>query len=1013
MGTVIDVSKLPLDNEIKLIPASGNVPQYYAADNGVVRSEFYEIGNKVVFERNGRKFTWSPWDMKYVDESGMEDIIYSVQDVPLETKAHYARYNRNFPDVDDWFIVENDKLKHQILLQGFQRDPLPWLSGNIDFVFGGRIQFDSDLRVLTNGLVITGAFETSEGIEIIDPEGNVLFSLPQIIAYDSKIPERAMTTGKYRVNSNSGGVLAFDIVVGNAWISSIDRVYPIVIDPTVIVASAYDTSGNSGKKIVGTLTNGWLVTDALNSTTVQLYKSADLGATWAALCNITGMQAGAAITFTGNVITVICNSTTVVYSVKFDASTVTNIDLNSTKVTIDTQTSLSNNMSIATASGGNLTAAWCSKNATYPNSFNIRYSNSTDGGVTWATPTQITNRNVASQDFTNPCIAVKSDNNPVIFYQYLDTSSNTILANTFSTSTWTQHTVYNVNVAAYTQSNSCTTVKQYGSNIGRIWVLWQGLDATDSAKYNIRASWSDDSGATWNTAFKLTTGNIVDRQKPTIAENTNGDIYVFYQDSTAISYQLCANGTTTFAAAVAFATTGTNPSVMERAASSIIGVVYMDASQVKFDKLLFNVAPNAPTLTVEPNFDATVAQTLNWTFSDPDAGNTQSAYQLIIIKVSDGTTSLDTGKVISATASYALGASALTNALQYQWKVRTWDNSDAVGPYSSLSSFYCSAKPTTTITIPVTDGTTVTTSSLTPNWTYSDLESEASTAYQVKLTTSADVVLYDSGKVTATSVTALTIPYTLANSTSYKVKVTTWDGKGIASTEAVRTLVTSFTVPATPTITATAQASYIAIAITNPAPAGAQPTISYQDVYRRVTGTTSYIRIVTGIANNGSYNDYATASGVSYDYYVQANGTNATSANSAVVARSLVLKCVYLYDVTNPSGTIYRFKLDGKGRSASYTPELTLMQFAGRTRPVAEYGASGEGKISVQLEMMRTSGDMEALRALMLRNATLCYRDNRGRKLFGNITSLPETDTPQAGYSTTLDMIESAYTEAL
>lgn len=1024
MGVIIDIASLPLDNTIQLVPSVGGDPEYYAADNGIISTEFYELGNRVVFKRNDRSFAWTPDSMRYVDENGMEDIIYTVQDVPLETKANYARFNRAMPDVDDWFNVSNDRLKHTILLQGFQRDPLPWLSGDIDFVFGGRIEFDADLRILAHGLVITGAFETSEGIQIIDPDGNVLFDLPQIVAYDSGIPERAMTTGKYRVNSNDSGVLAFDIVVDNAWISSLERVYPIVIDPTVVVASAYSTAGNGGKKLAGPLTNGWLVCSVLDGagTTIYVYKSADNGTTWSQLCSIGTIANPPSICAFGNRVTVAMGNAagTLIYSVTFDASTVTNIDLTSTKVTVDTQTLTSGNIPpIAVSATGVMTMAWSSKNATFPNSYNIRSAKSADGGVTWtkqdgtAGIDQITGNNTAGLDNLNPCIIYRSTNNPVIVFNYVQSTANIIYSITYSGSAWPGSLVQIVNGGTFVQTSPCGIIKQNGSNVGRIWTLWQGLDATDTTKQNVRASWSDDGGATWGTAFKLTSGNTLDRKLPTVSEYTNGDIYVFYQDSTAISYQICLNGATTFGSTTTFATTGTNPSAEERAANTIIGVVFMDASQVKFDKLSFNVAPNAPTLTTQPNFDATVTQTMAWTFSDPDVGNTQSAYQLFIIKVSDGSTALDTGKVVSSTASKSLTGSTLTNANQYQWKVRTWDNSDVVGPYSSLGSFYASAKPTTTITVPVSDGTTVATSTLTANWTYSDPESEASSAYQVRITDNSDVQLYTTGKVTATSVLALTIAYTLANSTNYKVKITTWDAKDIASTEVVRTFVTSFTVPATPTLTATVQTGYIAIAITNPTPVGAQPAITGNDLYRRTTGTTAYIRIATGLANNGTYNDYAAASGISYDYYVQANGNNNTSANSAVAARSLTLHCVYLHDVVNPSGTIYRFKLDGKGRTASYTPDVTMLQFVGRTRPVAQFGESGQGKISVQLDMMQTSGDMQALRALMARNATICYRDNRGRKLFGIITALPESDIPQIGYSTTLDMTENAFSEVV
>ncbi|MEW6556511.1 MAG: lamin tail domain-containing protein [Elusimicrobiota bacterium] len=92
-----------------------------------------------------------------------------------------------------------------------------------------------------------------------------------------------------------------------------------------------------------------------------------------------------------------------------------------------------------------------------------------------------------------------------------------------------------------------------------------------------------------------------------------------------------------------------------------------------------NNPPNAPTGgTTTP--DGSTSWINNnkpefaWTFSDPDAGNTQSAYQL--------TTSVgyDTLKTASATSSHT-PASALPDG-EYTWNVKVWDNNDAVSPTS-------------------------------------------------------------------------------------------------------------------------------------------------------------------------------------------------------------------------------------------------------------------------------------------------------------------------------------------
>jgi hypothetical protein len=74
----------------------------------------------------------------------------------------------------------------------------------------------------------------------------------------------------------------------------------------------------------------------------------------------------------------------------------------------------------------------------------------------------------------------------------------------------------------------------------------------------------------------------------------------------------------------------------------------------------FNVAPTAPTLSPKTNFDATASATFSWTFNDPNAGDTQSAYQLQI-NSSSGVYRYDSAKVTASAATYiGAGASAVS-----------------------------------------------------------------------------------------------------------------------------------------------------------------------------------------------------------------------------------------------------------------------------------------------------------------------------------------------------------------
>jgi hypothetical protein len=229
----------------------------------------------------------------------------------------------------------------------------------------------------------------------------------------------------------------------------------------------------------------------------------------------------------------------------------------------------------------------------------------------------------------------------------------------------------------------------------------------------------------------------------------------------------------------------------------------------------------------------------------------------------------------------------------------------------------------------------------------------------------------------------------------------------------VRTFAVSYTPPATPTFTTTAQNGYIAIAVTNPAPTGSEPTVVTNDLYRRISGATAWERIKTGIANNGTYSDYAVASGVTYEYKVRANGNNETTADSATASTSISLSGVWLHDVASPAATVKQLRADGGGRQIDWQATAALLQFDGRTFPVAEFGDTETGSVSATIQMTRASGDLAVLETLVQRKATLCYRDGRGRKVFGVITGLPVAEERSWGYTVTVRVDQVDYTEVV
>jgi hypothetical protein len=304
-----------------------------------------------------------------------------------------------------------------------------------------------------------------------------------------------------------------------------------------------------------------------------------------------------------------------------------------------------------------------------------------------------------------------------------------------------------------------------------------------------------------------------------------------------------------------------------------------------------NAAPFAPTWTAPAdnsyqNRDASLL--LDWDFTDGDAGDSQSAYALS--KSVDGATleywNASTSAWVAAevknptaTTSATLPTSWAVDGESVLFAAKTWDAADAAGPYGSGLTINA-----VTATVPVLDApATITGSSAVIDWTVA-----AQAAYQVRVLTSADAELFSTGKVTG-AVTEVTLGYVFSDGqTGLKVELTTWNAFDVPGLDTNTGISVSYTPPATPTLTVTANAAgYMSVAIADPTPAGSQPTVVTHDIFVRVAAGGRQvgerpvggdgIRISTGTATNGTYLDYAAATGTDFEYRTLARAGTATT----------------------------------------------------------------------------------------------------------------------------------------
>ncbi len=106
--------------------------------------------------------------------------------------------------------------------------------------------------------------------------------------------------------------------------------------------------------------------------------------------------------------------------------------------------------------------------------------------------------------------------------------------------------------------------------------------------------------------------------------------------------------------------------------------------------------PNPPNITTPGTCYTTTTPTFTWTFSDPDSGDTQSAYQVIIKRKSDGALVYDSGKVQSSQTQFRVPTSIdpavpgplwSSGAYQFTVQARVWDRMGLASDWGPAADF--------------------------------------------------------------------------------------------------------------------------------------------------------------------------------------------------------------------------------------------------------------------------------------------------------------------------------------
>jgi hypothetical protein len=426
-----------------------------------------------------------------------------------------------------------------------------------------------------------------------------------------------------------------------------------------------------------------------------------------------------------------------------------------------------------------------------------------------------------------------------------------------------------------------------------------------------------------------------------------------------------------------------------------------------FVALTYNLPPNAPTVN-QPVSGTYIADDLAnifaWTFSDPDAGDTQSAADL---RWRVGAGAWTTVSNISTTAtqshSFASGYWTAEAGSSVEFQIRTYDSSGVVGPWSSSAFFTPVATPTAPAITSPADGATMGQTTESVTWTFASQR-----AYQVQRiadnagSPDPGTVYSDTGQVANGATHTLALNFSVNNRYEHiRVRAQNATSSLWSDWTDVRVHV-AYEAPAVPTLTVTAipGSAAVELTITNPAPTGDEPDVATQAIFGVLPDGT-VIPIAAGMSGHSPDPVTYWRPIAGMQFFAVATSIIGTLSQSDT-SDPLVLKLqgVWLLDPddNDPGGNLIHLIYNDTGAVEAFAVEAVTTHVAGRARPIVDFGDAEDQSLSVNVTMV--DGDQTAngvahpaaLRALIRSRKIVLYRDPKGRRLWGVVNSNPITD---------------------
>ncbi|BAU28947.1 hypothetical protein DFP93_103206 [Aneurinibacillus soli] len=379
--------------------------------------------------------------------------------------------------------------------------------------------------------------------------------------------------------------------------------------PINVANSGYTTNEHARPQ---KLSNGWIITVSRDASHIYVHVLKDPAGTYELLttATISGTMQDVAVASNGTQVYIVASISSTVNSAllgMFDAVNVTStFTLNKGTVTGLT---LIGGCSICIGDDGTIHVVASGTDSGYVNSYNIRYTKSTDNGATFISPVMFTSDNTANIHSVNPVICMANTNTVICAYtKQIGSGVYGIRSRTYNGTTLGNEIVIQSGVSY--QHDNPSIVKD---SAGVIHTVWWGVDGTDPNWNHVRYSKSLDVGATWSAPVKLTSGTTRFSAWPSITADKNNNLFVLCATSTTSIHNIgkiaCTNGTWGAIVQLTNYTTGTTtrPTTIENSRDFTEPLTAWQDSQngaIKFYGKFTAISNNpAGTITLETSID--------------------------------------------------------------------------------------------------------------------------------------------------------------------------------------------------------------------------------------------------------------------------------------------------------------------------------------------------------------------------------------------------------------------------